>query len=36
MYTAAAVTVGGVEFEVVELTALLERALALTSQLAGS
>jgi succinate dehydrogenase/fumarate reductase iron-sulfur protein len=28
MYTAAAVTVGGVEFEVVELTALLERALA--------
>ncbi len=28
MYTAAAETVGGVEFEVVELTALLERALA--------
>jgi succinate dehydrogenase/fumarate reductase iron-sulfur protein len=28
MYTAAAVTVGGVGFEVVELTALLERALA--------
>jgi Fe-S oxidoreductase len=28
MYTAAAVTVGGVDFEVVELTALLERALA--------
>jgi len=28
MYTAAAVAVGGVEFEVVELTALLERALA--------
>ena len=28
MYTAAAATVGGVEFEVVELTALLERALA--------
>ncbi len=27
MYTAAALTVGGVEFEVVELTALLERAL---------
>ena len=28
MYTAAALTVGGVDFEVVELTALLERALA--------
>jgi hypothetical protein len=27
MYTAAAQTVGGVDFEVIELTALLERAL---------
>jgi hypothetical protein len=27
MYTAAAETVGGVEFEVIELTALLQRAL---------
>jgi Fe-S oxidoreductase len=31
MYTAAAVTVGGVGFEVVELTALLERALSRAS-----